>query len=323
MHPMLKEGVSLGIYHYEDSDEPQYFAENPKGEEFVISYELYKALLHADGTKPMMLRHCGGEKTIEKLKRYGIITTSRFVTDGELFNRFILFPIGFGAVKFRPFCVLANHLLPFLSLLMFTVGVVLCLTTKSPLYFEFNLALYYGLVILSLSAHELGHFIAGISAKYEFSDVGILLLTVFPVGAYVAHEEKENATDAEKLQLALSGILVNLLIAGTFFAGAALCRTTDYTFTAVAQANCILAAVNLLPAEGFDGESALSALFGVDSISKIARKWLTNTKRRRKLFRSGITGYACFCLFGFIMLSKVLVWMFLIADIMFILIGVL
>lgn len=274
MYPMLKEGITIGTISYEGSDETQYFVENCEGEEFVISYELYKALVHADGTKPLRLRHCGGKKTVEELKRLGIIRTSRFVSDDDLFNRSILFPIGSRARKYRPLCVLANRLLPFLSIIMFVVGVILNLTTEETLYYEFNTIEYYVLIVISLAAHEMGHLIAGISAKYKFSDAGILLLGLFSIGAYVAHDEKKNATKMEKLKLALSGILVNLLIAGILFTGSVLCSTTDYTFIAAAQINCILAAVNLLPAEGLDGESALSALFDVESISKIAKSGL-------------------------------------------------
>ena len=127
----------------------------------------------------------------------------------------------------------------------------------------------------------------------------------------------------EKLKLALSGIILNLLIAGTLFIGSVLCSTTDYTYIAAAQINCILAAVNLLPAEGLDGESALSALLGVESISETAKKWIMNTKHRRKLFNSGFTGYASFCLFGFIMLSKVLFWVLIVGDAIFAIIGTL
>ena len=323
MYPMLKEGITIGAFSYEGSDETHYFVENGKGGEFEISYALYKALVHADGTKPLRLRHCGGKKTVEELKRLGIIRTSRFVSDDDLFNRFILFPIGSRARKYRPLCVLVNQLLPFLSIIVFVVGVILNLAIEESLYYEFNIIEYYVLIVISLVAHEMGHLIAGISAKYNFSDAGILLLGLFPIGAYVAHEEKKNATKAEKLKLALSGILVNLLIAGILFSGSVLSSTTDYTFIAAAQINCILAAVNLLPAVGLDGESALSALLGVESISETAKKWIMNTKHRRKLFHSGFTGYASFCLFGFIMLSKVLFWVLIVGDAIFAIFGLL
>lgn len=321
MYPMLKEGITIGAFSYEGSDETHYFVENGKGGEFEISYALYKALVHADGTKPLRLRHCGGKKTVEELKRLGIIRTSRFVSDDDFFNRFILFPIGSRARKYRPLCVLVNQLLPFLSIIVFVVGVILNLAIEESLYYEFNIIEYYVLIVISLAAHEMGHLLAGISAKYNFSDAGILLLGLFPIGAYVAHEEKKNATKAEKLKLALSGVLVNLLIAGILFSGSVLSSTTDYTFIAAAQINCILAAVNLLPAKGLDGEYALSALLGVESISETAKKWIMNTKHRRKLFHSGFTGYASFCLFGFIILSKVLFWVLIVGDAIFAIFG--
>lgn len=56
MYPMLKEGITIGAFSYEGSDETHYFVENGKGGEFEISYALYKALVHADGTKPLRLR---------------------------------------------------------------------------------------------------------------------------------------------------------------------------------------------------------------------------------------------------------------------------
>ena len=135
MYPMLKEGITIGAFSYEGSDETHYFVENGKGGEFEISYALYKALVHADGTKPLRLRHCGGKKTVEELKRLGIIRTSRFVSDDDLFNRFILFPIGSRARKYRPLCVLVNQLLPFLSIIVFVVGVILNLAIEESLYY--------------------------------------------------------------------------------------------------------------------------------------------------------------------------------------------
>lgn len=314
MYPMLKEGISIGTFNYEGSNEAQYFVQNRDGEEFEISHELYKALIHADGTGPLKVRNCGATRLIEELDRCGIIQTTRFVSDEGLFNRFIVLPIGSRARKYRSYCMVLNQLIPLVAILMFVVGIVFYLTTENTMYYEFNTFVYYGLVILSLAAHEAGHLIAGISARYKFSDAGILLLGVVPIGAYVAHEEKRNATKKEKLQLALSGILINLLIAGILFALSSVSSSTDYTLVAVAKINCILVAVNLLPAEGLDGESALSALLDVESISEIAKNCLLNPKRRRKLFNSGISGYVSLCLFGFITLSKILVWALIFGD---------
>ena len=66
MYPMLKEGITIGTFSYEGSDETHYFVENGEGEEFEIRYELYRALVHADGTKPLRLRNCGGKNEVVK-----------------------------------------------------------------------------------------------------------------------------------------------------------------------------------------------------------------------------------------------------------------
>ena len=83
----------------------------------------------------------------------------------------------------------------------------------------------------------------------------------------------------------------------------------------VANVNVILAGVNLLPASGLDGESALSAACGINSISEVARKWLTNKKCRKKLLRAGLPGYACFCFFSVTMISKVILWLLIGLDV--------
>ena len=55
MYPVLKEGVSIGTFHYEGSDTIHYYIENADGEEFEISRRLWDALLKADGTRPLDL----------------------------------------------------------------------------------------------------------------------------------------------------------------------------------------------------------------------------------------------------------------------------
>lgn len=87
------------------------------------------------------------------------------------------------------------------------------------------------------------------------------------------------------------------------------------TMFSVANVNVILAGVNLLPASGLDGESALSAACGINSISEVARKWLTNKKCRKKLLRAGLPGYACFCFFSVTMISKVILWLLIGLDV--------
>ncbi len=314
MYPVLKEGVSIGTFQYEGSDTTHYYIENADGEEFEISRRLWDALLKADGTHPLDLPG-NGRRILSKLKRHGLVRTSRFVQDDGFFNRFILFPISNRLETGRLFFRAINAALPAVAILAFAIGIYVTALEGSESGYNFSWWLYYGLIILSLVLHELGHLIAGLAYGYRISDTGILLLGIIPLGAYVAHENKKDATKAEKIQFALAGVEVNLLMAGICLLLAMQSYQWSLTFFSVANVNVILAGVNLLPASGLDGESALSAACGIDSISEVAKKWLTNKKRRQKLLRSGLPGYACFCVFSFTLISKIILWLLIGLDI--------
>ena len=49
MYPMLKEGISLGIVCYEDSEDCDFYVENCDGEEFVISEKFLENILILSG----------------------------------------------------------------------------------------------------------------------------------------------------------------------------------------------------------------------------------------------------------------------------------
>lgn len=62
MYPVLKEGMSIGTFQYEGSEDIHYFIENADGEEFEISHNLWKALIQDDGSQPLALPD-GGKRT--------------------------------------------------------------------------------------------------------------------------------------------------------------------------------------------------------------------------------------------------------------------
>ena len=96
-----------------------------------------------------------------------------------------------------------------------------------------------------------------------------------------------------------------------------LVRTVDLHlagYMTVANVNVLLAGINLLPTSGLDGEAALSAVFDVASISKTAVNWLESGKRRRVLFHTGLPGYACLCVFGITLLTKLALWLIIAAN---------
>lgn len=135
------------------------------------------------------------------------------------------------------------------------------------------------------------------------------------LATYVAHEDKKDASRSEKVQFALAGVEMNLLIAGICLLIATQYYPLSLVLVSVANINVVLAGINLLPASGLDGESALSAVFGVNSISEVARKCLLNKKHRQKLLRSGFSSYACYCVFAFTMISKGILWLLIVLDI--------
>lgn len=314
MYPVLKEGVSIGTFQYEGSDATHYFIENADGEEFEISSRLWDALLKADGTRPLDLPD-NGRRVLPKLKRHGLVRTSRFVQDDGLFNRFILFPIGNRLQAGRLVFKALNAALPAVAILIFAIGIYVTTSEGEESGYNFSWWLYYGLIALSLALHELGHLVAGLAYGYKISDTGILLFGIIPLGAYVAHEDKKDATKAEKIQFALAGVEVNLLIAGICLLLAMQSYQWSLTMFSIANVNVILAGVNLLPVSGLDGESALSAVCGINSVSEVAKSWLTNKKRRQKLLRAGLPGYACFCVFSITMISKIILWLFIGLDV--------
>lgn len=314
MYPVLKEGVSVGTFQYEGSDTTHYYIENTDGEEFEISHRLWDALLQADGTRPLNLPN-NGSRILPKLKRLGLVRTSRFVRDDGIFNRFILFPIGNRRRNSSLVYKAINAALPVVSVLIFVISIYLMKSTGAVTGYQFNWWLYYSLLVFSLALHEAGHLVAGLAYGYKISDTGILLLGIIPIGAYVAHEDKKDASRSEKVQFALAGVEMNLLIVGICLLIAIQNYSLSLVLVSVANINVVLAGINLLPASGLDGESALSAIFGVNSISDVAKKSLLNKRRRHKLLHSGFPGYACFCIFAITMISRVVLWLLIGLDI--------
>ena len=96
MYPMLNEGVEIGTFTYEGSEDEHYYARNPDGVEFEISSRIAYELAIADGTRQLKLR----QRVVDELKDSGLIRKSRFVKDDNC-NRFTLIPIGERALKYR------------------------------------------------------------------------------------------------------------------------------------------------------------------------------------------------------------------------------
>ena len=282
MYPMLREDISFMIRKSKNSDKLRYYIKNGDEDEFEISRILYNALRKADGTKPLELLD-RGKKNIPKLKKDHLIHTSRIVHLGGPLFGFILFPIGGSIRKFKWLFRLLNAALPIFSVLSFVIGVLFMLLHNAndsvDENYEIIYWLQYLLIWLSIMFHEIGHMNAGIAYGYKVCSVGVLLLTFFPLGAYVSYNENLNynksLTAKEKIQFSLSGIESNLLIAGVLLLLSFVVNNDlSHTLISVANANIIMAILNSLPALGLDGEKALSALLDVESIFIVALEWM-------------------------------------------------
>ena len=307
MYPMRCDNVQLLICEDEFGTK-SYYAVNAAGEEFSVSYPVFKALRHADGTRPLRLPEDDVDLLAE-LEDYGLVHTSRLVRE-EACSRLILFTFGKERIrKIRPACKLLNGVLPGGAVLALVAGItmrILVLSDGVDMN-NFNLPLYVGLLIASAVLHELAHLWAALSYGFPVFEAGILVENVFGICLYVAHGRKPGATKAEEIQVALAGIEANMFAMGLFMIVSVLCEAQSTTFYAAAAAQIGLIFSNLIPSKGIevDGEVALNTLFEVKSIYAVARKWTGSKKRRRKLIRSaGLPGAACIVLFRVIVFAN-------------------
>lgn len=311
MYPRLQNGVSVGTFTYNGSPEKHYYVENKKEVQFEVSYRVYNELLHADGTHPLRI----SKTSLEKLKKNNILTTDRYVFDG-IISRFIVLPLGKSVTRFRPICQLVNAALPYFTVFLLAVSIFLKQRCHHSSIGELNLLLYYLLILVSMAVHEYAHLISGISYGYRFAELGLLLLGILPVGAFVSYQEKRNVRRLARIQFSLAGIEANLCIAAIFLLLSMIRSSLDTTFVTAANINVLLAVLNLLPAAGLDGESAFSAFLGVESLNKYAKLFLKKKNYRKRILSAGAPGYTCTVLFAINLISSVFVGILLICDVL-------
>lgn len=324
MYPMLREDVSF-IKANKSFDKTRYFVKNGFEEVFEITPKLYKALINADGTKPLSLPN-KGKKIIPRLKRDRLVHTSRLVHLGGPLFGFILFPIGNNVRKIRGLFKLLNFALPIASLLFFIAGLSVKLFGNTCGVYPKNthiiiIWLYYLICWFSILLHEIGHMNAGIAYGYKVCSVGVLFVGILPMGAYVSLNSvmnyKKHFTTKEKIQFAMSGIESNLMIAGILLlVSFVLDSYLSETLVMCANINILLAILNSLPAMGLDGEKALSAALDIESVFAAALDWLLDKQRRKNLLlKYGIIGYvSCSVFFGSILVTQVLVVLYILSN---------
>ena len=321
MYPMLREDVTLRKTKNQNSGKIRYFVKNRFEDEFEISRRLYHALLEADGTKPLSLPD-KGKKIIPRLKKDKLVRTSRFTHLGGPLFGFILFPVGNNVRKNRWIFRLLNAVLPIASLLFFIVGVSVKLFSNTNGGHTNNTTfiswLYYLLCYFSILLHEIGHMNAGIAYGYRVCSVGFLFIGILPLGAYVSYNQNMNynkhLTPKEKIQFSLSGIESNLLMAGILLLASVLDSYLSEALIMCANINVLFAILNSLPAMGFDGEKALSAFLGIDSVFSAALYWMLDKRRRKSILNYVFAGYACSAFFVSILITQVLFVLYILSN---------
>lgn len=306
MYPVLCGDVELFVCKNEYG-ERTFGAKNAAGQEYELSYPVFKALRHADGTRPLRLPEDEGG-LLEELKECGLVQTSRLVKE-KPYDRLIVFTFGKGIRKARPVCRLLNAALPVCAVLTFIFGLWMLYGQNDGQVWvdNYSIFLFYAMFYASVIAHELGHLIAGVAYGYPMKQAGVMLaLMIFPACFYVGHGSKKNAAKHEEVQLALAGVEANLLAAGLCLIATVLWEEQSATCHCTALCNILLIIANLVPSKGVadDGEQALNALFEVESIYVEAKRWVRHPKRKQKLIRAaGLPGILCIALFRFIIFA--------------------
>ncbi len=302
MYPMLREEVLLSVRQFSPKGKKHYLVENEDGDIYEVDREVFVALTHADGTRPLRLPDRGKE-VIPILKEEKIIQTSRYVHFGGKQYGLTLLPIGGKVWRLRGLCRRISRVLPVGSVFIFLLG--LSMTLFAPLYGarisleKMDFWLYLILVTVTLLMHELGHIITGIACGQRVRTIGILLLVVLPVGAYVSYapeplNRRQPPGTRDLIQFSMGGIEMNVLTAGVFLLlSRFLHGSAADTFLFSAAISVELALYNLLPIFGLDGDQALGAVFGVSSVSSVVRLWVTSKGRRKRFFCDGLAGWIC------------------------------
>lgn len=290
MYPLLLDGVKLGTYENDEGEDDGFFAENARGETFDIGDQIYDLLLIADGCHDFYkqgLPRREVTRIIRDLKKCRLISTSHLQL-GFPFGRLVLFVVGDQSRAFRGPCTAFNQLLPYLCLFLSAAGAFSLGHAFSRFSLRYPPIPYLLMILVSIFLHELGHFCAAIAYRCKVADVGILLVGILPVGAYVSQSEIHHR--ARRTQIALAGIEMNLCIAGLCALLSRLPGDAGWTFATACVWNLFLAVSNLLPTSGLDGDTALSSLLGIPSFSDFALSALRNPRSRRMLLHGGAEG---------------------------------
>lgn len=190
--------------------------------------------------------------------------------------------------RLRPLARLVSGLLPWcgpLSLLAGCTAMALARLSLRQLLLE--LCMTELLVALpGIALHEIGHMVAAIADGRAVDEVGIYVCGWRVTSAYVSMDRHHN--DRSGVQQALAGVRAESLYAGILLLLGTVWNRPVFVATSVCHIFSITE--QLLPLAQHDGEAALSARLGVESIAALAKITFAQPVRWRQLLHRGADG---------------------------------
>ncbi len=155
------------------------------------------------------------------------------------------------------------------------------------------LGILLGLAV-GMPLHECAHAFTALAHGARLYEAGVMLLFFRPC-AYVVVNEEQIRSRFGKISFHLAGVKMNLLLFGVFVAAA---RLLDHSgslscvLSVAGLCNAALGITNMTLIRGVDGSSAIGALLGNSDYVGDAIETLLSARRRRRLRRMGLNGYA-------------------------------
>lgn len=191
--------------------------------------------------------------------------------------------------RLRPLARLVSGLLPWcgpLSLLAGCTAMALARLSLRQLLLELSmteLLVALALALPGIALHEIGHMVAAIADGCAVDEVGIYVCGWRVTSAYVSMDKHRN--DRSGVQQALAGVRAESL-----YAGILLLLGNRPVFVATSVCHIFSITEQLLPLAQHDGEAALSARLGVESIAALAKITFAQPVRWRQLLHRGADG---------------------------------
>lgn len=193
--------------------------------------------------------------------------------------------------RLRPLARLVSGLLPWcgpLSLLAGCTAMALARLSLRQLLLELcmtELLVALALALPGIALHEIGHMVAAIADGCAVDEVGIYVCGWSVTSAYVSMDKHRN--DRSGVQQALAGVRAESLYAGVLLL---LGTWNRPVFVATSVCHIFSITEQLLPLAQHDGEAALSARLGVESIAALAKITFAQPVRWRQLLHRGADG---------------------------------